>query len=175
MGVIGSTLDPVNLIVHKPLENTRHRPPLLCIIPWLHVCYVKWEKCFTYVVLSRVYELSGEARAGKCNVLLLLLFFGNTCRAHLRMSYFHTVFFFHGLKAASQSVLLFFMNILPLLKKAQKHENPSPWLERSTFPEGKLYFSSFKRELSALSWTSYSKCFFCFFSIVVLLNVWNFM
>lgn len=35
----------------------------------------------------------------------------------------HTV---HGLKAASQSVLLFFMNILPLLKKAQKHENPSP-------------------------------------------------
>lgn len=55
------------------------------------------------------------------------------------MTYFHTVF--HGLKAASQSVLLFFMNILPLLKKAQKHENSSPWLECSTYPEGKLYLS----------------------------------
>lgn len=55
------------------------------------------------------------------------------------MTYFHTVF--HGLKAASQSVLLFFMNILPLLKRAQKHENSSPWLECSTYPEGKLYLS----------------------------------
>lgn len=54
---------------------------------------------------------------------------------------FHTVF--HGPKAASQPVLLLFMNILPLLKKAQKHENPSPWLDFSTFPEGKHYFSGF--------------------------------
>lgn len=32
-GVIGSTLDPVNLIVHKPLDTPDIGAPLLCIIP----------------------------------------------------------------------------------------------------------------------------------------------
>lgn len=31
-GVIGSTLDPVNLIVHKPLDTSDIGLPLLCII-----------------------------------------------------------------------------------------------------------------------------------------------
>lgn len=32
-GVIGSTLDPVDLIVHKPLDTPDIGLPLLCIIP----------------------------------------------------------------------------------------------------------------------------------------------
>lgn len=85
------------------------------------------------------------------------------------MTYFHAVF--HGLKAASQSVLLFFINILLLgqkkQKKAQKH-----LLDLNARLLLRANFSSFKQNLKTLGLTSYSKDYL--FRCYTAVNLCNF-
>lgn len=127
-GVIGSTLEPVNLIVHKPLDTPAIG--LLFCASYLTAClFCKVGQMFYLCCHVQIYKSNWKTHLAKCAVVFI---FFNTFTVHLKV--FSTLFF-TGPRLPHIQCLLF-MNILPLFRTAQKHENPSPRLER--FPVGKL-------------------------------------
>lgn len=67
MGVIGSTLDPVNLIVHKPLDTPDIG--LLFCVSYLTACLLcKVGEMFLLMLLS-ANKLNGETLIDECTVL----------------------------------------------------------------------------------------------------------
>lgn len=69
-GVIGSTLDPVNLIVHKPLDTPDIG--LLFCVSYLTACLLcKVGEMFYLHCHVQIYKW--KTYLGKCNVLLFLI------------------------------------------------------------------------------------------------------
>lgn len=79
MGVIGSTLDPVNLIVHKPLDTPTIG--LLFCASYLIACLL-CKEMFYLCCHVQIYELNG-----KHTQEYVMFYCSNTSTIHLRMTY----------------------------------------------------------------------------------------